>query len=87
MTDCKVETVEEYLARGGQIERLPYIPPADKKEYIKVSSPVNVNLMNLDEGQHFFAEKATRKRKVKEIHIDTKLIPAALLAKLGLNKD
>lgn len=86
MKNCKVETVEEYLARGGQIEKLPYIPPQDKKDYIKVTASLNINLMSLDEGQHFFSEKTIRKRKVKEVKIDTSLIPASLLAKLGLKE-
>lgn len=86
MNHCKIETVEEFLARGGQIERLPYIPPPDKKDFIKVTAALNINLMSLDEGQHFFSEKTIRKRKPKEVKINKSLIPEALLAKLGLKE-
>lgn len=57
----KTETVEEYLARGGEIQKLP---PQEYEEQPNIIKPVHntSQIMHITEGEHFFAEKQTRKK-------------------------
>ncbi len=56
------ETVEEYLARGGKITKIPYVPPEQKANKLKTNTSGGLpTLMSLDEGAHFFAEKKKKK--------------------------
>lgn len=60
----KVETIEEFIARGGK----PVILPPQEIENNQQIRLLNVGLptlMSLDEGEHFFGE--TRKKKKKEV--------------------
>lgn len=63
----KVETVEEFLARGGQITVVP-ATPVEVDSTIRPTTAQGVQqLMSLDEGAHFFSEiKPKRKRKKKD---------------------
>ncbi len=71
----KVETVEEFLARGGKITK---IPPAEAKNEDAVVRPTTahgIHQMSLDEGAHYFAEikkKKSRRKKdpLKGINLD-----------------
>jgi hypothetical protein len=62
----KVETVEEFLARGGKIERIP--PKVEEEEEAVVIKPSTLGpptLYSLDEAQHFFGKKKVVKKKPK----------------------
>jgi hypothetical protein len=83
----KIETIEEFLTRGGEIKRYPMVRPEEKTETIKSSTHAGQNLMSLDEGAHFFSEikeKKIKTKSIEELHIDMSLIPEALKKKLGL---
>ena len=74
------ETVEDFLKRGGQIEK--FDGHNDQKAKV-IGSTVKkqVNIMTLAEGELYFAEKGKRDKKVKvadysEINFD--LIPEHL---------
>ena len=85
----KKETVEEYLARGGKVERLPYIPPERTGKYDKIHSapPMPVHEMSLDEGAHFFAERPKRRVKKPDYSsVDMELISDELKELLGVKK-
>lgn len=78
--DNKYESVEEFLARGGKIDKL------DKGTELK-SKPIGsttkkqTTLMTLAEGELFFGEKGKRTKKVKEADysgINFDLIPEHL---------
>ena len=58
----KKETVEEFLARGGQIEQVPYEQPEEEKEQVRSTTTTGLpEIMTLSDGAHFFGE--TRKKK------------------------
>lgn len=71
------ETIEQFLARGGQKQIFPYIAPVNKQE---VSSNVVRSIMNLSEGEFFFCVE--KKKENKPIKIDDSKLPADLLEKL-----
>lgn len=84
--NLKKETVEEFLARGGEIQRVPYEAPDDinhvRSTVQKVAEP-----MSLLEGALLFSEKIRRKKKKKEplAGIDISALPEGLLEKLKLD--
>ena len=90
----KVETVEEFVARGGEIKHYPCgmgrDGPIEEKEDRLVKSTVKhiPRLMDLDEGAHFFSEiKAKRKRKPKDdavVKYDVTKLPEELRKFLNL---
>jgi hypothetical protein len=84
----KKETVQEFLDRGGQIQRLPYIPPDTNMQLnrgIKSVPPMPAHQMSLDEGAHYFAErKQVKPKKADFSGIDMDLIPDSLKQELGI---
>ncbi len=85
----KQETVEEFLARGGEIQKIPPAEPV--KETINVKRTVTgpVNLMTLQEGALLFTEKVKRKKKDKnldknEVDYWSNQLPDNVKKKLGL---
>lgn len=81
----KVETVEEYIARGGSIKRLP------AKEMIKQPDAIRktvaggpVTIMSLEEADLFYGEarKGSKLKKEKpSLKIDLNALPEALRSK------
>lgn len=59
------ETVEEFLARGGKIEKLD-IGGEIKNKPVGSVTKKQTNLMTLAEGEILFGEKSKRNKKVKE---------------------
>jgi hypothetical protein len=80
----KTETIEEFLARGGQKVVLPTVAPSFKQKVMSVSSTNSI--MSLDEGAHYFSEfkvdKKTLKKKKKMS--DFSALPAHLRLLVGL---
>jgi hypothetical protein len=76
MTDKqKVETMEEFLARGGKVQVFPAVKPEEDNLVRPTTAPGLASLMSLDDGAHFFAEKKekrTRQKKdpLKGINVD-----------------
>jgi len=58
----KCETVEEFLARGGQIQVFP-CAPYEQDNMVHPTSPTPVPLMSLDDGAHYFSEVKKRESK------------------------
>lgn len=74
------ETIEEFLARGGQIEKVDN-PTFVKPKIIGSVTKKQTSLMTLAEGELFFGEKGKRTKKVKETDysgINFDLIPEHL---------
>jgi hypothetical protein len=73
------ETVEQFLARGGQIQRLASIKP-DLKQRIQLNPKSSQGLMDLDEGAHFFSEFKVPKNKKpnKKTTLDVSALPEHL---------
>jgi hypothetical protein len=64
-TTFKVETTEEFLARGGKITVLPPGPEPEEKFIIRSTSGGLPQLMSLPDGEHFFGE--TRRKQKKKV--------------------
>lgn len=85
----KVETVEEYLARGGSIKKLPpgeTIRQPDVTRKTVAGGPATI--MSLDEADLFYGEarKGSKPKKAKpSLKIDLNALPEALRAKF-INK-
>lgn len=84
----KVETVEEYLARGGKITYCDPAPYTRDDENFSVTTPT-IHQTSLSESEIMFGEgkirgAKTRKPKKNSSSINLTLIPADVRAKLGL---
>lgn len=59
------ELIEEFLSRGGQIEKVDTVE-YNKKQVIGSTGPKVTTLMTLAEGELLFGEKNERVKKEKE---------------------
>ncbi len=59
------ETIEEYLKRGGKIQKFEYIKPEEEEHTIKTNSFVNVpGTMSIVDGELFFSVKKGGKKLI-----------------------
>jgi hypothetical protein len=81
----KVETVEEYLARGGSVQKLPAIETIRQPDVTrKTVAGGPVTIMSLEEADLFYGEarKNAKPKKAKpSLKIDLSALPEALRAK------
>ncbi len=81
----KVETVQEFLARGGSISKIPMAAKEREEEVIrKTSNGAPAVLLTLDEADLYYGEKkkASKAKKQKPaLKIDLEALPPALRAK------
>lgn len=70
----KRETVEEFLARGGQVTKCPAQERPDEESRTNPTTTASSTMMTLAEGALFYSEskaKKERKKKAeKEINLD-----------------
>ena len=59
------ESIEQFLARGGQITKAEYKAPEVAENVVRPTGGGPNRLMDLAEGAHFFAEKRTTKKSKK----------------------
>jgi hypothetical protein len=59
------ETIEEFLARGGKIDKVD-LTGEPKQKTIGSVTKKTTTIMTLAEGELYFAEKGKRNKKVKE---------------------
>jgi hypothetical protein len=72
----KIETFEEYLARGGKVTKLNYIEPDCVEPTVRSTVSKPPKLFSLVEGADMFTKKTQRKRSnCKKIRIDSSLLP------------
>lgn len=74
------ELIEEFLARGGQIEKIENIEHVQKNTVGSINKKIPT-LMTLAEGEDMFGEKNDREKKEKEpdySDINISLIPEHL---------
>jgi hypothetical protein len=85
----KVETVEEFLARGGSIKKLPAGERARQPEVIKKTGPTGpATIISMEEADLFHGEvkKNSKPKKSKSsLKIDLDVLPEALRVKF-INK-
>ena len=80
MNKTTEQLIEEFLAKGGKIEKIPYVDP-DNSQTIGSTNKKVPQIMTLAEGEELFGEKQKRKKKIKEqdfSSIDLDLIPEHL---------
>lgn len=80
----KTESVAEFLARGGTINRVPEHIREKAPEVVRKTVTGPANLMTLEEADLFFGEarKGAKPKKVKpSLKIDLDALPPALRAK------
>jgi hypothetical protein len=76
----KQETIEEYLARGGVITKVPSSFPAEEPNKVNPTPTSGATMMSLAEGALYYSEsKAKKERKVPEKTINFSALPANLL--------
>lgn len=79
---AKVESIKEFLARGGRIEKVVKEKPPEESLIVRPTIAGPPELYSLDEAQHFFGVK--KKKKVKKdskpdfSDIDRSIIPGSL---------
>lgn len=61
----KTETVEEFLKRGGKIEKLDAVEAEEKDVSVRSTAMTPPTLHHITEGQLLFAEKKKSKAKKK----------------------
>lgn len=75
----KKETIEEYLARGGVIQKLEYIPPKKKELSVKSTANTPTELFDITLGEHYFSHSALMDKKPKPFTGDVSLLPKELV--------
>ena len=88
--EMKVETIAEFLARGGEIKRYPMVRPDEDTHYIQVHAK-SPNELSLGDGEILFGEgkiksKFNTKPKAKPgmENVDLSKIPQHIKDKLKL---
>jgi len=80
----RVESVQEYLARGGSIKKLPAAEQARQEDVTRKTTAGPAVFLSLEEADLFFGEpsKSQKTKKVKSsLKIDLDALPPALRAK------
>jgi hypothetical protein len=80
MNKTTEQLIEEFLANGGEIEKLPYVDP-ETKHTVGSTTKKTPQIMTLAEGEEMFGKVKKRKKKIKEPDfsgIDLDLIPEHL---------
>ena len=79
----KTESVAEFLARGGQIKRVPAQQPIIKNDSIKSSTNGGpATIMSMDEADLYYGEqKKSRAKKKATSAIDISALPEELRKK------
>jgi hypothetical protein len=79
----KKETIEEFLARGGQITKCAAAPlPNEEENRINPTSATSSTMMTLGEGALYYAEsraKPKERKKKEDVLINFAALPASLL--------
>jgi hypothetical protein len=79
----KKETIEEFLARGGQITKCAAAPlPNEEESRINPTSATSSTMMTLGEGALYYAEsraKPKERKKKEDVLINFAALPASLL--------
>jgi len=83
----KIETVEEYLARGGTIKRIDAVVEEQKPQPVKSTKVGPVVILSLEDADLIYGEKTKRKKKKKPVNLSEvpmELIPEELKKSLGI---
>lgn len=78
-----VETIEEFLARGGEIKVFPPQESGTDAHVMKPNGGLNQDHMTLGEGELMFGETRKRKKKAKPIITNEEFADMLAKAKTG----
>ena len=79
----KRETPEDFIARGGLVQKLEAIKP-NFSQRMSLNPKFQNTLMDLDEGAHFFSEiKVKKPKKSKKKELDVSALPEHLRKLVG----
>ena len=73
------ETMEEFLARGGQIQQVAPVEVVEKGATVKSTVKTPLIPIDLTMGAHFFAERIKRQRKERKFTGDISKLPPPLV--------
>jgi hypothetical protein len=62
----KVETIEEFLARGGQITKVPSVVPENNKNIVNSKTTIGHDMMSLGEGEFLFGKTSAKVSPMKK---------------------
>ena len=79
ITYTSSETMEEFLARGGQIQQIAPVEVVEKGATAKSTVKAPLIPMDLTMGAHFFAERIRRQRKECKFTGDISKLPPKLV--------
>lgn len=88
MNKTTEQLIEEFLAKGGKIEKLDAIEPEWKNKVGSTTKKIP-NLMTLPEGEFMFGRKQVKRKKIKKpdySKINMDLIPNHLKKLLKVNE-
>lgn len=75
----KKETLEEFLMRGGEIQKIPVVVPETKEPTIHSSNKGPAVIMTLGEGKLYYGEgKISKIKKKSAPTIDLDSLPEAI---------
>jgi hypothetical protein len=60
------ETVEEFLARGGLIQKIPSNISSEVSYTLKVAGTPENRILSLDDGEFYFSESRKSKKQTKK---------------------
>ena len=90
MSKFKVETLEEFLVRGGSITKVPYKEPEETVKVLPVSVSNDPHAMDLSSGSLYYSEAASKTKTPKKgykntsVIVDTSKLPPGLLESLKI---
>lgn len=82
----KIETIEEFLARGGEIQKVP-TQKYSGNNIVRKTKSGPAQILNYGDADLYYGEKNERKKKKRDIKldgIDLGLIDDNLLKNLGI---
>lgn len=75
----KTESIEEFIKRGGVINKLPLVNQEHKEEVLKQATHGPVTFLSLEEADLFYGEaKVSKAKKQKKSTVDMSALPEAL---------
>lgn len=88
----KKETIDEFLARGGVINKIPATPVEEpSQQSVRVNGTPENRILSLDDGEFYFAESRKNKKQPKKVLltdvVDKFNLPPDIVARLRGNNE
>lgn len=63
------ETIDEFIARGGKIQRIEASPVTHQSIQVKISSTPENRILSLADGEFYFSESKKSNKVTKEVRL------------------